>query len=351
MIGPVLLRGLAIVAVCSTLLQEPAVDVKQVLQQLAHEDPQVRAKAETTLLGMGSKAVPELRLAGESKDVRLRESAKRILAEIERVEFEKTRDAENRKVDLELDKRTTNEQSKEYPFVMEGGRCKAAVYTDKGGLAVHSRFYANYRTQFDFDIISISDAWGKALEMQRCDECSPEWAHVAHAGPVRVKYAGTRRWFSDYDVKFENPKDGDCKRIGDFTITVRWPELEVTSTRPYTASAFRGYASLGFDFEFKDPNRTTGVVGTGRFGGRFAKGKEKTTWCTCEGGPKPVQKRDLKNVVSRRIRYSYADVKGVVIPDKVDDVSVIRLTFSKPIEEPFGFESPEIKASLILGER
>jgi hypothetical protein len=338
----------ALLLSCLALKQDTADEIQKVILQLSDESTEVRAKAEATLLSLGTKAIPALRDACTSVNSRTRENAQRLFARIDRVEFEKVYDTMNRQSVMAL--RSVDDFQKRYPFEVEGGRYKAAVYTDIGGLALSTSFSA-FPTQFEFDIVAVTDGAGKPLVVERCGVCSPGWVHVMSSGPVRVKYSVTRQWFSDYELKFENPKNGDQKHVGDFTITIKWPELELTSKRPFVETDLKSYA-LHYWFEHKDPDKTPHISGGGgRYGGRFAGKPAHTTWCMCEGGPKPGEKRIVEALTSRRIKYALDGVEGIVMPDKIDDVAEIRLSFSKPIKETFELESPEIKPSKVLGER
>ena len=349
MMGTMALRLIAAALACFTIIQDPAADIDRAILQLSNDDPQVRAKAETALLAFGPKAIPALREAYGATNSRTRGAACRLFARIDRIEFEKFHDAENRK--KVMTPSNSGENQNRYPFEVQGGRYKPAVYSDKGGLAI-STVFSGFLTHFEFDIVGVTEGAGKPLVLERCGQCSPQWVHVMSSGPVRVKYSVTRRWFSDYELSFVNPKDGDQLQVGDFTITVKWPELELTSKRPFAETSLRSYA-LHYWFEHKDPEKTpkSSPGGGGRYGGRFGGRPEHTTWCMCEGGPKPVGKPKVEMSTLRRIKYALADVEGLVMPERVDDVAVIRLSFSKPIEETFELESPEIKTSNVLGQR
>jgi hypothetical protein len=333
---PVLLVALLI----PSAVQDTDEQISKLILQLSSDSAEVRAKAEAALVALGPKAIPALRKAGAP--------GRGVLAEIERLEIEKTKDAENRKKFFPYwDSR--GEIQNTYRFEVEGGRYKAAVYEDKGGLALYTAFHA-YPTEFDFDVVHVLDSNGKPLEIERCAVCSPTWVHVKTGGPVKVKYAGVRRWFSEYDVAFENPKEGDQKRIGDFTLTVRWPEVIIASSRAWSNTAPFKLISA-FVFENKDPEKTpkpAGGGGGGRYGGKFP--PKHTSWCMCEGGPKPPKKAEPLPPFAHAVGYLYADMKGLVMPE-LKDVARIQLTFQKPVEERFESETKELKVSKVLGER
>jgi hypothetical protein len=342
-----MMKTLVAALLCLAAMQEAQDDISRTIEQLSDEDPQVCASAEATLTKLGLKAFPALYEASKSASSRKRQTLRRIMTKVDRIEFEKIHDAETRK---ELENPSTDGAfRKSYPLAVEGGGCKAAVYEDKGGLAISTEF-SSHPAWFTFDIVNVKDSAEKPLEVKRCGECSPGWAHVMNPGPVRVKYSVTRIWYSEYELEFESPKNGDQRRVGDFVITVKWPDLELTSHRPFAETNLKSNA-LAFWFDHKDPDRTPHITGGGRYGGRFANRPRHTTWCMCKEGPKPVEKRPAERVTSRRIKYALKDGEGVVIPDNVEDVALIRWTFSKPIEERFELESPELLPSKVLGER
>src|SRR5688572_7389169 len=114
------MKVLAVVMTCFAVLQDPAADIERAILQLSNDDPQVRAKAESVLRAFGPKAIPALREASQTVGALTRESAKRILAEIERIEFEGPMDAENRKKIFVKDKsREDSAWRNLYPLSME----------------------------------------------------------------------------------------------------------------------------------------------------------------------------------------------------------------------------------------
>jgi hypothetical protein len=72
------------------------------IADLMHSDPAKRAEAEKSLVKAGPKALPALKLATESKTTELATRAKAVVAEIERIEFEKKHDATQRPRRLEI---------------------------------------------------------------------------------------------------------------------------------------------------------------------------------------------------------------------------------------------------------
>ena len=347
--------ALAIVMSCLAILQDPNPEIERAILGLSNDSAEVRARAEATLMALGGKAIPALRRASGDVGARTRENAQRILAEIERVEFEKPRDAENRKkIFARGEFRETPEWRKLYPLQTEGADYRWSARSLGGGLVVTSSFFPTYLVDLDYGFHSATDKEGKELVVERCGTCSPEWVFVAHPGPVKLKFTGTRRWYSDLPMRFTNPKDGDRLRVGDFVVTVKWPKLEVVPLKP-CAETVAKKTTTTFEFELKNPPEpidTMGVGGGGggggRYGGRFG-GRSKipytrVNWCSCLDGPKPVakEKAEVKTISSWMIERN---VIGEDMPETVNEVASISFTFSKPIEEIWVLEIPDAKAS------
>ena len=72
------------------------------IANLLHADPAKRAEAEKGLIQAGPKALPALKLAADSKTPELAARAKAVIAEIERIDFEKKHDAAQRPRRLEI---------------------------------------------------------------------------------------------------------------------------------------------------------------------------------------------------------------------------------------------------------
>lgn len=348
-------RILAFVMACAAALQDPADEIERAILCLSNDDAQVRAKAEADLLAFGPKAIPALREASKTVGARTREAAQRLLLQIESMEFERPRDAENRKKIFARDEfRDSPEWRKLCPFSMEGADYDWSAKSLAGGLVVTSSFSPTRLVEFEHDFKSAADKDGKEIAVKRCGKCSPGWVFVDHPGPVALKFAGTRRWYSDLPLKFTDPKNGDTLRVGDFLVTVKWPKLEVKALKPCPEEVAKKTTTT-FDYELKKPREVYDTIavgggggGGGRYGGRFP-GKSKVpyskeNWCRCLDGPKPVtnEKPEVKSMTSWTIERS---VIREAIPESVDEVASISFKFSKPVEENWVLDIPDAKAS------
>ena len=268
----------------------------------------------------------------------------------ERLEIEKARDAENWKKLVESAKDRSGNPKPLWKEI-DAGSYKSAVYEDKEGLALFTRFSGALFTRFSFDVAEALDKDGKPIPIERCGACSPEWVRLKGTAPVRVKYKVTRTWYSDHEVKFTRPKNGDLKRVGDFTFTVKWPEVEVSSDRKY-APAVLELIPTNFTFEHESWKPPSAGGGSVHYGGRFPKDTaRRATWCTCEGGPKAAKKESVEVVSSFRIACSYAGDEGVELPKTIDGVTSLAFTFRKPIQESIELDVPDLAPSPYLGER
>ena len=341
----------ALIVICLAGLpipQDSTQEIDQAIRSLSDSSLEAREKAEALLVKLGPKALPAVRKALEADDIETRHRAKRILAELERPELEKKHDEANRKkifkpADASDDLSAVIKDL--YPLTIEGARYYNKAKVFEGGLVISTRFFEEASVALEFDIRSVTTKDGKPLQIERCGRCSPEMVYVRDAGPIRAKVSGIRKWHSEYDVEFNDPKDGHQKRIGDFVITIKWPELEIACPRGYPVDIQNRICRF-FDYRLKEPAHfdTMGIGGGGggggRYGGRF--GGKKKWWCSCADGPKPVEKKDEVKAPSLwRVIYQ---VIGSGI-DPLDRIAAVTLKFSKPIEEPFEADPPEITAS------
>ncbi|HEU4339647.1 MAG TPA: hypothetical protein VFS19_06225 [Planctomycetota bacterium] len=354
MIEMMTLRMAAAAIACVAVFQDPAANIERAILRLSNDDAQVRARAEADLLAFGPKAIPALREASKTVGALTREAAQRLLLQIESIEFERPRDAENRKKIFARNESRESLWRDSYPLSMEGAYYRWTARSLGGGLVVTSSFLPSYLVEIEHDFKSAADKDGKEIAVKRCGKCSPGWVYVDHPGPLTLKLTGTRRWYSDLPLEFANPKNGDMLRVGDFLVTVKWPKLEVTALKPCPEEVAKK-TNATFDFELKEPRKaydTMGVGGGGggggRYGGRFGGKSEipytKENWCMCLDGPKPVsnEKPEVKTMSTWTIEQS---VTGGYTPASVDEVASISFKFSKPVEENWVLDIPDAKAS------
>jgi hypothetical protein len=72
---------------------------------------------------------------------------------------------------------------------------------------------------------------GCEIPVERCSLHSPHLLFVPAetTDPCRIRISGTRSWTCRVPVTFRNPKMGDVRRIGPYTVTLQWPSLRVSA--------------------------------------------------------------------------------------------------------------------------
>jgi len=311
--------------------QDPA-EVDRQIAALASESVETRQKAEDRLIELGAGALPALRKAAAGADLEVRSRAQSAIAEIERLDRERRFDAAE-KERLLAEWRKENE--KKEPGSVTVGAAQFACSAKKPfrtGLVLHT-FATNclyVRGHWEdpaFDVVSVEDKGGKKLDLERCGQCSPRTILVKEtAGPLLVRIQGVHRWYSTYKVDFKEPKNGDEKKIGDFTLRVAWPLLKVTSRREWPKDVMKKVGD-SFTFEVKkgvlEPMGVgIGGGGGGAFSGRFS----PDWWCSCKGGAVPVVEKPKPELVRT---LDAAGGEGY----RLEQVTEIHYTFYKPIEE------------------
>lgn len=328
------LRIFAVAATCLAVLQDPAVEIERAILQLSNDDPQVRLKAETALMAFGPKAIPALREASQGIGAVTRENAKRILAELERIEFEKAHDAENRKTGLKrfLEWHDRDDSKESYPHSVEGVVFRCPAKTLAGGLVVLPKFYASDRV-LDYALVSATTPEGKALAFETCTRC--DCSFIPHPGPVKVRFKGRRQWFSLYVLDFKDPREGQKRRVGDFVFMVGWPQMKVSPLQPCPES-LEGSTTTEYSFTLKGSDtkrlsvmhRDWDSPGKGWLD-KGAYSREK--WCPCKAGPTDETWAEEKKITSWSIK-SRPEEK---LPERLDLVDSLRILFWKPMEESF----------------
>ena len=306
--------ALALVLLLLCQERDPAADLVDLLDG---NDIAVRDDAQRRLRAMGPKALAALKKAPKSAETDA------LIADLERQAAEAKHDAD--------------ERHRQFP---DGSPA------DDLGLAFESKPHGAGRVittrtsrELRWSVRSAADDEGNPVAIETCQVCSPAMIFVNSTRPVLLKLAGTRRWYSDYAVEFNEPRDGDRKRIGDFTIEVDWPRLSVTSSRPVDARAF-SRLSAGFSFDLratvdaregKAPRRSGRLVRAAGAG-----------WCRCALGPQPGK----PEVPMTTTGWIDRDEDAVILPCTndpaqyhVNEIAKISLTFHKPIEAPFEIEA------------
>jgi len=317
--------------------QDPA-ETGPLIKALASDSSEERDKALDRLVELGPAVLPSLRSAvSSSKDREAVARAKVAIEDIERLERERRHDADQKALLVAKRRDADDIADEKRPnwAATSGAKFHFITRLFKGGLVVKS-WHANYLSRVpedvSFDIVSITDAAGKDLVVERCGLCSPYQVYAKDAvGPVRVRLKGTHLWFSPYEVEFENPKMGDQKKVGDFTLEVAWPDLKLKSRKGWPATVGQRLEKT-FVYELKngEPLSLMGArTGPGGFGSSSS--TWANSWCQCKDGPKPMTEKPKPDLV----REFSAERRGGSAP--LERVAKIRYVFLKPIDEPFDF--------------
>jgi hypothetical protein len=219
-----------------------------------------------------------------------------------------------------------------------------------GGTILETRPVCHEGVIFDWDIAAIVDKDGKELTIERCGTCSPGLVHVDHPVPIYPRIKGRRWWFSRYNIEFANPCDGERRKIGDFTIEVDWPKLNISSRSDWPVWVINGVGSE-FTCEFR-PGEEPDINICGGSGGAgvtpdTGRVRLPKSWCKCPDGPVVPEKRKSQAVRATTASPSadwaiLVDLIPEVVPD-IHQVAKIKYVFGKPIEESFEAEGPELE--------
>jgi hypothetical protein len=224
------------------LAQVPASEAESLVRDLGDELIEVRERAQVKLFALGAPGIPALRRALSSPDAEVRLRAALLLEVVERTDRERAHDGEQMKALLQGRLVPDAEQAPE-SGVTKGARFHVQVTSFERGWIVSTRA-TNYlacrldqgpgQGQLSFDVAGITDADGKERVVERCGRCSPAKVYVkAPAGPLKMRLSGHQVWFSRYDLEFDNPRESQRKRVGDYSIEVAWPTLRITSERDF----------------------------------------------------------------------------------------------------------------------
>jgi hypothetical protein len=255
-----------------------------------------------------------------------RSRLKEIVDDLERADAERIHDAKQRARWL----KTTD--------ACEGLTLTCAPRLRDEGTVIESQLAAATGLEVAWSVKDVVSEKGESVRVERCAVCSPRLVLAVTKEPVRVRLSGVRRWYSEYEVVFENPKNGDSKRVGDFTLDVEWPLVVITSKRPVAWDILPRTASQ-FSYDLKRPADDTGGE-RGRFGGRtIFRGAQRAPagWCSCLKGPTPWKEIEVPTVRRHTIEGSRAD------QFTVDQIARLRFTFRKPVEEPFALDGDLLK--------
>jgi len=223
--------------------------VERLIRQLEADDIEVRSLAEQRLLEQGRAALPALRSAlGDSTDARgmhLRGIIERIAPE----EAARAHDSAERRRQFDM----------RHPAEGVRGDWR---WRPQGHVLVNTTWQPAAGVQLRIDSLAAKDDKGQTVETDRCARCVQRLAVVRTIRTFSLRVKGVCRWFSEYPVRFENPKTGDGCRIGSFRIEVQWPKIVITSDEDIDDVAMRA-TCLKFSFKLRSAVRCPTVVVSG----------------------------------------------------------------------------------------
>ncbi len=314
-------------ALLFALLPQDA-DVEALVARLGDDDIAVRDDASAKLRALPIESLPAMKAALRRADGDARARLQEITVDLERLDFERRHDAEQRARFLG----TTNAN--------EGATMTCAPKLRDDGIVLTTTLTPAAGLEFVWTVKEVVDEKGESVKVERCAVCSPRLVLACTKEPVRARVTGTRRWFSSYDVVFENPRSGDLKRIGGYTIEIAWPQIVITSNGP-VASHVLTRTATEFAYDLRRQPEEMWVFGSSRCGiGRIVKGGSKEPpagWCSCIKGPTPWAAPAVPTSTRHVIGSSGADQFAV------SQVARIRFTFRKPVDEPFEAETVLVK--------
>lgn len=308
--------------------------------QLSSAKVEEREAAQERLRSIGMTVLPVLEPATRSPDPELARRARQLIEDIRRDERERLHDAEQRKAVLG-DKNALHAPGSRAPFVGREGVGFYFLCRPYGGGTVVTNNMKAPRVTVSYDVSGARDRDDRDLVVERCGVCSPRMVYVRNRGAFQVRLHGALIWMSPYDLRFENPRKGDTKKVGCLTVELDWPTIAVTSSRDLPEHVLErvegGFTIIDKNGEAVPHDYERGVDGGGFLG--IGNSGEMKGWCNCTEGPRPLKPRKaVKSGRRTRALSLYEKLPSLA------DVSRIDVRVYKPIWETFDLTSPELKS-------
>jgi len=205
-------------------------------------------------------------------------------------------------------------------------------------------FSTNAQPRFDgeleWSVAGIRD--DRNIGFETCDLHSPGLVFMAVLPPLpcTVTLKGTRRWYCDVPVTFKDPVEGATRRIGKFTLTVRWPAILVTSEEAVaehlTSKILPGWLispTLKAGVE-RQPHQREPLVPRK---GVASETPRNPAWCGCPGKPTRGERPPAPTTKEWKVASIYE------AKEPVENIDSISLRFRYPVEETFEVMSPPLK--------
>jgi len=275
-------------------------DAERWIRALDDDRIEVRDSARRALTSMGESVLSRLVAARACGDGERRARLDAVLAEFG------WSDAARRKAlyldapALELPGPTARTEG--VTFAFEG--CRLAGWT-----LVAIRDYAVIEGEVEWTVAEVVDEAGRAVPFRLRHGVVAARA----GGALRVRLRGTRTWLSPMEVTFDDVRREGRKRIGGFTVEVRWPSVRIEAPRDYPESLL---------------TRTCDSVETQE--------ERAAYWVRFAAPGADAFITDVRRSEARSARYHALRFNGAecVFPRR------LRLTFHRPVDEPFEVESP-----------
>lgn len=219
----------------------PVLTLAQDTEELGDDDPEVRRRAQEAFERLGVRARPMLQQAAESGDPEVRARALQLLDRINRVR------AEQEQAAIQRAKKLT-------PGSARAGRVDGACFEfevqpwkPQGrilGYVFTTRCTREFIGQLEWDVVVRNSG---EIPVQRCGRHSPQKVFVADPdlSRARVTVFGIRRWYCEFIQELRLPADGEQRRVGDFVIELRWPNLLVRTDEPVDRVVLESTLSSG----------------------------------------------------------------------------------------------------------
>jgi hypothetical protein len=323
-------------------------DRTALLRQLGDSSPEVRASAMSALEAQGEAAEPDLKKALNGGDPEVRARVESLLARLEHRRWLEPLKAAQRPQKLQRpDAGNPPEGALADTDGVRFGFRRESWSPDGKVLGTRFRISADAVRGVELQWTVAAVRHGSDLPLETCSFHSPEIVYVPGEPPAQAQVVvrGLRRWTCDVPVVFTNPADGQTKRVGNYVVTVRWPELVVRPDAPVSKGVIAGVLWDRDITSTLKPGRDRNEL---RFGGRenFVVTSRcgraglpagPRAWCGCVGQPSRalLQAEPLSEETRARER--------LLANYEVDDIASIKLTFHLPVEESFEVISPSLK--------
>jgi len=197
---------------------------QRMVEQLGDADPQVREAGSRALEGIGVDALGTLHRATEHPDPEIRTRATALIRRIDHSSIAGPLAFVQRPRKMRFI--APPQPPGKDAAVIEGGffqfeRSRWTVDGQAAGSVLRTRLTTLLDGHIEWSFVD--------LEAERCAVHSPDAVFFRGDGaiPRSVRIKGTRRWLCDVPVVFSNPVEGDSRRIGPYTLTIHWPNIEV----------------------------------------------------------------------------------------------------------------------------